>query len=84
MVSQNCWLLLNQVVRVGLVEKLTSEEKLQEGEAGGYASVWGVSPSSEGTARGKPPRRGRAGAFENSRTRWLEGGLLQGTVGVEI
>lgn len=39
-VCQNCWLQLNQVVRVGLVEEVTSEQRFEEGEAGSHARVW--------------------------------------------
>lgn len=39
-VCQNCWLQLNSGVRLGLVEKVTLEQRLKEGEAGSHASVW--------------------------------------------
>lgn len=38
-VCQDCWLQLDQTVRVGLVEKVICEQRL-EGEAGSHASVW--------------------------------------------
>lgn len=54
--------ILNEVVRVGFIEKVISEQRVEEGKRVRYAPIWERSPTGRGSISGMlRNRRGQCG-----------------------
>lgn len=74
-VCQNCWPQVNQVVRVGLVEEVTSSKGLKKGRQGatpGFGCSLG--PRTQGAGSAQAPRCGQCGVFKDQQEARVTGG----------